>query len=75
MRRLVLRTDGPFAETKEVVGGFEVLDCASLDEAIDLVSRHTVAEYGCIELWTDSCSGPGQRPSGAAGGRNTACGH
>jgi hypothetical protein len=46
----VLRTDGPFAETKEVVGGFEVLDCASLDEAIDLVSRHPVAEYGCIEL-------------------------
>jgi len=45
-----LRTDGPFAETKEVVGGFEVLDCASLDEAIELVSRHPVAEYGCIEL-------------------------
>jgi hypothetical protein len=46
----VLRTDGPFAETKEVVGGFEVLDCASLEEAIDLVSRHPVAKYGCIEL-------------------------
>jgi len=46
----VLRSDGPFAETKELVGGFEVLDCASLDEAIDLVSRHPVAEYGCIEL-------------------------
>jgi hypothetical protein len=46
----VLRTDGPFAETKEVVGGYEVLDCASLEEAIDLVSRHPVAEYGCIEV-------------------------
>lgn len=46
----VLRTDGPFAETKEVVGGFEVLDCASVDEAIELVSQHPVAEYGCIEL-------------------------
>jgi hypothetical protein len=46
----VLRSDGPFAETKELVGGFEVLDCESLDEAIDLVSRHPVAEYGSIEL-------------------------
>jgi hypothetical protein len=46
----VLRTDGPFAETKEVVGGFEVLDCAGLDQAIELVSRHPVAGYGCIEL-------------------------
>jgi hypothetical protein len=52
----ILRSDGPFAETKEVVGGFEVLDCASLDEAIELVSRHPVAEYGSIELreiWPD----------------------
>jgi hypothetical protein len=46
----VLRTDGPFAETKEVVGGFEVLECASIDEAIDLASGHPVAEYGCIEI-------------------------
>ena len=52
----VLRTDGPFAETREVVGGFEVLDYASLDEVIELVSRHPVAEYGCIEIrgiWPD----------------------
>ena len=46
----VLRTDGPFAETKEVVGGFEVLDCATLEEAVKLASRFPAAAYGCVEL-------------------------
>src|SRR5687767_6242013 len=32
-------TDGPFAETKEAVGGFYVVDCASRDEALDLAAR------------------------------------
>jgi len=32
-------TDGPFAETKEAVGGFYVVDCASRDEAIELAGR------------------------------------
>jgi hypothetical protein len=32
-------TDGPFAETKEAVGGFYVIDCASRDEAIELAGR------------------------------------
>ena len=31
-------TDGPFAETKEAVGGFYVVDCASRDEAIELAA-------------------------------------
>jgi hypothetical protein len=31
--------DGPFAETKEAVGGFYVVDCASRDEAIELAGR------------------------------------
>ena len=34
-----LVTDGPFAETKEAVGGFYVVDCASREEAIDLAGR------------------------------------
>ena len=34
-----LVTDGPFAETKEAVGGFYVVDCASRDEAIELAGR------------------------------------
>jgi hypothetical protein len=34
-----LVTDGPFAETKEAVGGFYVVDCAGRDEAIELAGR------------------------------------
>jgi hypothetical protein len=37
--RTPLVTDGPFAETKEAVGGFYVVDCASRDEAVDLAGR------------------------------------
>jgi hypothetical protein len=32
----VLVSDGPFAETKEQIGGFDILDCADLDEAIEV---------------------------------------
>lgn len=43
-------TDGPFAETKEVLGGFYLLDCSNLDEAAEVVSRIPDAETGAIEL-------------------------
>jgi hypothetical protein len=43
-------TDGPFAETKEVVGGFYLLDCASLEEAAGLASQLAEARTGAIEL-------------------------
>ena len=43
-------TDGPFAETKEVLGGFYLLDCDSLEEAAELASRLAEAETGAIEL-------------------------
>ena len=46
----VLVTDGPFAETKEQVGGLNVLDCASLPEAIEITSRHPIASIGTCEL-------------------------
>ena len=36
----VLVTDGPFAETKEQIGGFDILDCADLDEAIEVAAKH-----------------------------------
>jgi hypothetical protein len=39
----VLLGDGPFAETKEQIGGYDVIDCADLDEAIDVASKHPVA--------------------------------
>ena len=32
--------DGPFAETKEIVGGYYVVDCATLDQAIDAASQY-----------------------------------
>jgi hypothetical protein len=46
----VLLTDGPFAETKEQVGGFCLIECADLDEAIEIASRHPAAGYGSIEV-------------------------
>src|SRR4029450_13637568 len=36
-------TDGPFAETKEQIAGYDVLDCADLDEAIEIAAKHPVA--------------------------------
>ena len=49
-------TDGPFAETKEQICGYDVIDCADLDQAIDIAARHPVAAWGTIEIrpfWTD----------------------
>jgi hypothetical protein len=43
-------TDGPFAETKEQIAGFDVLDCADLDEAIEVASRHPMARLGLLEV-------------------------
>jgi hypothetical protein len=45
-----LVTDGPFAETKEQIGGFFLLECGSLDEAIELASLVPVAETGSVEI-------------------------
>jgi hypothetical protein len=52
----VLLTDGPYAETKDLVAGFDVLDCADLDEAVEVASKHPMARRGALELrpfWTD----------------------
>ncbi len=43
-------TDGPFAETKEALGGFYLLECADLDEAIEMASRIPAAKRGTIEV-------------------------
>jgi hypothetical protein len=43
-------TDGPFAETKEAVGGFDLLECGSLEEAIEIAASHPVAQNGTIEV-------------------------
>jgi hypothetical protein len=46
----VLVTDGPFAEAKEQIAGFEVLGCASLDKAAQHLSRHPSARTGTLEV-------------------------
>ena len=43
-------TDGPFAETKEQIAGFDVLECADLDEAIEAAARHPMARVGILEV-------------------------
>ncbi len=45
-----LVTDGPFAETHEHLGGYYVLDCATLDEALELATTCPFAEWGAIEV-------------------------
>jgi hypothetical protein len=45
-----LVTDGPFAETKEAVGGFDLIEAESLEEAVAIALRHPVAEFGAIEV-------------------------
>jgi hypothetical protein len=42
--------DGPFAETKEQIAGFYVVDCRDLDEAIEVAARIPAAQYGTIEV-------------------------
>lgn len=46
----VLVTDGPFAETRELIGGFDLLECPDLDTAIEIASKHPMARFGRIEL-------------------------
>ena len=46
----VLTTDGPFAETKEQLGGYYVVDCKDLDEAIEVAARIPGARVGSIEV-------------------------
>jgi hypothetical protein len=43
-------TDGPFAETKEAVGGFDIIECGGLDEAAEIAAGHPNAEMGTIEV-------------------------
>jgi len=43
-------TDGPFAVTKEILGGYYVLECADLDEALRHAQRMPLARYGSVEV-------------------------
>jgi len=43
-------TDGPFAETKEQLGGYYLLDCKDLDEALEYAARMPTAAHGRVEV-------------------------
>jgi hypothetical protein len=46
----VLTADGPFAETKEQIGGYYVAECKDLDEAIEVAAKIPGARHGTIEV-------------------------
>src|SRR5437870_3334435 len=46
----VLVADGPFAETKEQIAGYDVIECADLAEAIEVASKHPVSKFGTVEV-------------------------
>ncbi len=46
----VLVSDGPFAETKEGIAGFDLIECADLDQAVACAAKHPMARFGRIEV-------------------------
>jgi len=46
----VVTSDGPFAETKEQIGGYYLADCADLDEAIEVAAKIPAAGRGSVEV-------------------------
>lgn len=45
-----MTTDGPFAETKEALAGFFIVECADLDEAIEIAARVPTVHSGTVEV-------------------------
>src|SRR4051812_21464256 len=43
-------TDGPFAMTREYVAGFDILECETREQAIEIAAAHPVARFGSIEV-------------------------
>jgi hypothetical protein len=43
-------TDGPFAEVKEVLGGFNLIEAADMDEAVRIAAQFPWARTGCVEV-------------------------
>ena len=48
--REVVLTDGPFAETKEILGGFYMIDVPDLDAATEWAAKMPLAPYGSVEI-------------------------
>ena len=65
-----LITDGPFAETKEVLGGYYIIECADLDQALEAAARCPGAIGGSVEVrplvQTAGMTGPGATAATAA---------
>ena len=65
-----LTTDGPFAETKEALGGFYLVNARDLDEAIELAARIPASSEGSIEvrpIWDIGATEESSAAVGAAG--------
>ena len=45
-----LVSDGPYAETKDLMGGIAIVECADLDEAIEIAAGHPFAAFGTVEV-------------------------
>ncbi|GAB3908013.1 YciI family protein [Kibdelosporangium lantanae] len=43
-------SDGPFAETKEQIAGYDILECRNMAEAVEVAAMHPVAKFGAIEV-------------------------
>jgi hypothetical protein len=66
-------TDGPFAETKEALGGFYIVEAADLDEAIGYAAMIPGATHGSIEvrpIWDYGAGAAAAEPAGAGAGAN-----
>ena len=63
-----LLSDGPFAETKEFIGGFDVITCDDLDEAIEIAAKHPVSRFHSVEVrpFRES-AGPNGPPANCVG--------
>jgi hypothetical protein len=68
-----IATDGPFAETKETLGGFYLVEAADLDQAIEWAAMIPGARHGCIEIrpiWDYTIPGVGSDEPVAASAPN-----
>lgn len=45
-----LISDGPFAETKDLIGGYVLIDCKDLDQALEVAAGHPFARHGTVEV-------------------------
>ena len=43
-------SEGPFTETKELIGGFDVIECADEAEALEIAAKHPVTRFGTVEV-------------------------